>query len=78
MLDPRGDDILRKKEQTKRTQRMIGTCKGSFTIEIKKFIQTAEYFLSKDTDHSDDEIDLPGVWEFPHVELLLNVYLQYA
>ena len=52
MLDPQGDDILRMKEQTERTQRMIGTCKGSF--------QNAEYFLSKDTDHSVDGIDLPG------------------
>ena len=60
MLDPQGDDVLRKKEQTKRTQRMIGTCKGRFTIEIKNFIQNAEYFLSKDTGHSDDGIDLPG------------------
>ena len=59
MLDPR-EDILRKKEQTKRTQRMIGTCKGQFTIEIKNFIKKAEYFLSKDTGHSVDDIDLPG------------------
>ena len=53
MLDPR-EDILRKKERTKRTQRMIETCKESFTNE-----QNAEYFLSKDTDHSVDGIDLP-------------------
>ena len=59
MLDPQGDDVLRKKEQTKRTQRMIGTCKGKFTKEIKTFIQNAEYFLSKDTGHSVDGIDLP-------------------
>ena len=59
MLDPR-EDVLRRKEQTKRTQRMIGTCKGKFTKEIKTFIQNAEYFLSKDTGHSVDGIDLPG------------------
>ena len=58
MLDPR-EDVLRRKEQTKRTQRMIGTCKGKFTKEIKTFIQNAEYFLSKDTGHSVDDIDLP-------------------
>ena len=51
MLDPR-EGILRKKERTKRTQRMIETCKESVTND-------AEYFLSKDTDHSVDGIDLP-------------------
>ena len=58
MLDPR-EDILRRKEQTKRTQKMIITCKGNFTKEIKVLTRTAEYFLVKDADHSVDEIDLP-------------------
>ena len=58
MLDP-GEDILRKKEQARRTQRMISTCKGNFTKEIKVLTRTAEYFLVKDAEHSVDETDLP-------------------
>ena len=51
-VDPGEAKFLRNKERTRRTQRMIATCKGSFTNEIKKFISTAEYFMSKEADLS--------------------------
>ena len=58
MLDPR-DDTLRRKELAKRTLRMISTCKGNFTKEIKVLTRNAEYFLTKTADHTDDQTDLP-------------------
>ena len=57
LLDSQGS-ILRKKEETKRTQRRIGTCKGSFTTETKKFIDLVEYFQNKYPQ--DDDTDLIG------------------
>merc|ERR1711888_311682 len=45
-MDSQGD-ILRKKEETKRTQRLIGTFKGNFTTEKNKFISNVEHFETK-------------------------------
>ena len=58
ILDSR-DDILRRKEKAKRTLRMVSTCKGNFTKEIKVLTRNAEYFLTKTADHTDDQTDLP-------------------
>ena len=57
LMDSQGD-ILRKKEETKRTQRRIGTFKGNFTTETKKFIGLVEHFESKYPQ--DDNTDLIG------------------
>ena len=58
VLDSR-DDLQRRKERASRTLRMVGTCKGNFTKEIKKLVSTAEYFLAKTADHTDDQTNLP-------------------
>ena len=71
MMDLGEAEFLRKKERTKRTHRMIGTCKGSFTNEIKKFISTAEYFTSKEADLSVDEIEALGPTHLDCAEALL-------
>ena len=57
LLDSQGS-ILRKKEETKRIQRRIGTFKGNFTTETKKFIGLVEHFESKYPQ--DDDADLIG------------------
>ena len=57
LLDSQGS-ILRKKEETKRTQRRIGTFKGNFTNEAKKFISLVEHF--EDKYPPDDNTDLTG------------------
>ena len=59
MLDPLRDDLQRRKDRSTRTLKMVGTCKGSFTKEIKKFSSTAEYFLTKTVDVTDDQTSLP-------------------
>merc|ERR1712179_385471 len=71
-MDPGEAEFLRKKERTKRTQRMIATCKGSFTNEIKKFISTAEYFMSKEADLSVEEIESLGPTHRDCAEALLS------
>ena len=57
LLDSQGS-ILRKKEETKRIQRRIGTFKGNFTTETKKFIGLVEHFENKYPP--DDNTDLIG------------------
>ena len=57
LLDSQGS-ILRKKEGTKRIQRRIGTFKGNFTTETKKFIGLVEHFENKYPQ--DDDTDLIG------------------
>ena len=57
-MDSQGE-ILRKKEETKRTQRRIGTFKGNFTNEKNKFISLVEHFETK-YPLDDNNIDLPG------------------
>ena len=59
MLDPLRDDLQRRKDRSTRTLKMVGTCKGSFTKEIKKFSSNAEYFLTKTADVTDDQTSLP-------------------
>ena len=59
MLDPPRDDLQRRKDRATRTLKMVGTCKGVFTKEIKKFSSTAEYFLTKTADVTDDQTNLP-------------------
>ena len=65
-------DFLRTKERTQRTQRMIGTCKGRFTNEIKKFISTADYFVNKETDLTVEQLEALGPTHLDCAEALLS------
>merc|ERR1712082_282233 len=60
MMDSRGD-LQNRKDRATRTLRMVGTCKGVFTKEIKKLGTSAEYFLTKTADLTDDQINLPDL-----------------
>ena len=60
MMDSRGD-LQTRKDTAARTLRQVGTCKGVFTKEIKKLASTAEYFLTKTTDLTVDQINSPDV-----------------
>ena len=70
-MDSQGE-ILRKKDETKWTQRRIGTFKGNFTNEAKKFISLVEHFENKYP--LDDNTDLIGSKMIDYAAVILSSF----